>query len=156
MAVTPNSIVTPQAINAWPMGTIVSTAMTGSKAYDGTEATGTAMALVATAGANGSRVEKLIVRIGSTAGGTPSGTTTATMLRVWLNNGSANTTATNNSLVAELAIAAFAVSTTAVSPSYEIPLNITIPASYKIYAGLTAAIGATAAAVAITPVIYDL
>jgi hypothetical protein len=156
MAVTPNSIVTPQAINAWPMGTIVSTAMTSTKAYDGTEAAGTAMALVCTASANGSRLEKLIVKIGSTAGGTPAATTTATMLRVWLNNGSANTTATNNSLISELAIAAFAVSATAVSPSYEIPLNITIPASYKVYAGLTAAIGATAAAVSITPVIYDL
>jgi hypothetical protein len=130
--------------------------MTSTKAYDGTEAAGTAMALVCTASANGSRLEKLIVKIGSTAGGTPAATTTATMLRVWLNNGSANTTATNNSLISELAIAAFAVSATAVSPSYEIPLNITIPASYKVYAGLTAAIGATAAAVSITPVIYDL
>jgi hypothetical protein len=156
MAVTPNSIVTPQTIPTWTMGVIVSTAMTGSKAYDGTETAGTALALIATAGANGARAEKLIVKIGSTAGGTPAATTTATMLRVWLNNGSANTTATNNSLIAELAIAAFAVSTTAISPAYEIPLNITIPAGYRLYGGLTAAIGATAAAVAITPVIYDL
>ena len=50
----------------------------------------------------------------------------------------------------------FAVSATAVSPTYEVPLNITIPGGYKIYAGLTAAIGATAAAVAITAVSYDL
>lgn len=156
MAVTPNSIVTPQTIPAWTMGTIISTAMTATKAYDGTEEAGTPMAHVFTAGANGSRVEKLILKIGSTAGGTPASNTTATMVRVWLNNGSANTTATNNSLIAERAIAVYGASATAESPAYEIPLNITIPAGYKIFAGLTVAIGATAAAVAITPIAYDL
>ena len=72
MAVTPNSIITPQTIPAWSLGQIVSAAMTSTKMYDGTEAVGTAMALVATAVAtNGTRFEKLIVKIGLPAAGTP-------------------------------------------------------------------------------------
>lgn len=156
MAVTPNSIVTPQAVNATSCGQIVSTAMTNGKEYDGTEAVGTAMALLFTAGVNGSRVEKIIARIGSTAGGVPAGTTTATVVRVWLNNGSANTTATNNSLIAELTIPATAVSAVAAVNGWEIPLNICVPAGYKIYMGMDTAIGATAAAVAATCFGFDL
>ena len=131
---------------------LVSAAMASSKQYDGTDATANAMAKVMTAGANGNRVDFLKVKIGSTAGGTPSGSTTATMLRVWINNGSVQTTSTNNTLISELAIPVTAVSATVATPEYVLPINIWLPATYTIWVGLTVAIGATAAAVAVTAV----
>ena len=150
MATTPNSIITPQTPNAGVMGVILSTAMTNTKAWDGTETAGTALALVYTVGANGGTVNKIVVRPSGTAGATPSTASTATRLAVWVNNGSANTTAANNALVADATIATFTPSAVASVPGYEIALNLTLPAGYKIYVGIATAIGGTNDALAVS------
>lgn len=140
--------------NTGVAGVLLTTAMTNTKAFDGTEAAGTAMALVYTAGANGSRVDQVTVRYQSTAGATASGTTTLTLLRLWINNGSANTTASNNILWAEVALPAQAVTAlgTSVLPSFTITNVPTLPAGYKLYAGLTVAVGGTNCAIGVSAV----
>lgn len=143
MATTANSIITAQTPNAGVMNVILSTAMTNTKAWDGTDTAGTAIALVYTVGANGGRVEKVLVRYSGTNGATPSTASTATRLAVWVNNGAANTTATNNTLVADLTVATFTPSAVAAVGGYELPLNLVLPAGYKIFVGIATAIGGT-------------
>ena len=133
-----------------------STVLSNTKAYDGTDtvtAIPSPLLLLYTAGVNGSRVDSITVRYTSTAGATVSGTTTASLLRLWINNGTgANTTATNNTLLAELAIPAqamVALNTAVVAP-LTIPAGFTLPAGYKIYGGVTVAIGGTNAAVTVS------
>jgi hypothetical protein len=131
---------------------VLSTAMTNTKAFDGTDTAGTALALAFTAGANGARVDTITVRLTSTNGATASGTSAATLVRFWINNGSANTTATNNQLMAwDVAIPATGVVAldTSALPSYNAITNsptaggISLPAGFKIYAGTTVAAGGT-------------
>lgn len=138
--------------NVGVAGVLLTTAMTNTKAFDGTEATGTAMALVYTAGSSGSRVDKLNIRYQSTAGATASGTTSATLVRIWINNGSVNTTASNNILLAEVAVPAQAVTAlgTSVLPVFTVTDIPTLPAGYKLYAGLTVAVGGTNCAVGVS------
>lgn len=144
MAVTATPVL-PQTPNVGALNVVLSTAMTNTKAYDGTEATGTALALAYTAGANGSRVRYAKVKLASTNGATASGTSNATVVRFWANNNAVNTTATNNSFIDEIAIPATAVVAlaTAVTQTYILPLDIDLPASYRIYAGTTVAAGGT-------------
>jgi hypothetical protein len=80
---------------------------------------------VFTAGISGSYVSKIRIK--------PSGSTAATVLRFFLNNGGVTTNATNNSLYAEISIPAITVSTTLAQNDFEIPMNIAIPGSYSIY-----------------------
>lgn len=129
--------------NSGVMNCIVSTAMTNTKAMDGTEAVGTALALAFTAGANGSRVDTIRVRYTATNGSTATGTSAATVLRFWLNNSAANTTATNNKFIGEIAMPAQAVTALATGtlPEYVLTLGVSIPAGYKIYVGSTVAAG---------------
>lgn len=139
--------------NMGVLGVLLSTAMTNTKAFDGTEVAGTAMALVYTAGANGGGPDTLSVRLASTAGATASGTTAATVVRFWINNGSANTTATNNVLLPyEILVPATAVvslQNTVLTP-YEYPGDLPVlPAGYKIYAGITVAVGGTNCALSV-------
>ena len=125
--------------------------MTNTKAFDGTETAGTALALVATGGTNGTRVDKLILRFTSTAGATASGTTNATVARIWYNNGGDNTTASNNILKREVTIPAQAVTalaTAGLEPITEITDLPLLPSGYKIYVGLTVAVGGTNCAIA--------
>jgi len=151
MATTPNSIITAQTPNTGVKNVVLSTAMTNTKAWDGTEAAGTAMALVYTAGANGSRVDKLIVRPSGTNGAAPSGASSATVLHVFINNGSgANTTASNNSFFGQLTVASFTPSATAALTGYEYPINVVLQAGEKVYVGLTTAVGGTNDAIAVS------
>lgn len=142
MAVTSTPIF-PQTPNAGAMNCIVSTAMTNTKAMDGTEAVGTAMALAFTAGANGARVDTISTRYTATNGSTATGTSAASVLRFWLNNGAVNTTATNNKLIAEIPMPAQAVTALATGslPEYIKTLGMSIPAGYRIYVGNTVAAG---------------
>lgn len=149
MATTPNSVVTAQTVNAGVMGVLLSTAATSTKAYDGTDTAGTALALVYTVGSNGGTVEKVVARYSGTAGAAPSGTSNATALRVWVNNGSVNTTATNNFLVADITVPAWTPSAVAANGGFEIPLNLKLPAGYKIYVGTPTAMGGTNCALAV-------
>jgi hypothetical protein len=88
-----------------------------------------------TGGTNGSYVQKIRFRhTGSNA--------SATVARVWINNGSATTTAANNTLWDEITLAVNTLSQTAASVNYELPLNFAIPANYIIYVTIgTAAAG---------------
>ena len=156
MAVTATPIFT-QTPNVGANNAILSTAMTNTKAFDGTETAGTALALIFTAGANGSRVDQVVCRLASTNGATASGTSAATLVRFWINNGSANTTATNNIFLGEVAIPATAVTAlaTAVLTTYPLtlPVNgLNLPATYRIYAGTTVAAGGTNIAIAVSAI----
>jgi hypothetical protein len=136
----------PVTPNIGAMNVLLTAAMTNTKAFDGTEATGAGKKeLVFTAGANGARVDTLEVKFTSTNGATASGTTAATVVRFWANNGSADTTAANNQLLGEIAVAAQTVTAlaTATTPVYTLTLNKSLPAGYKIYAGITVAVGGT-------------
>jgi hypothetical protein len=74
---------------------------------------------------NGSRVDFVRVRT--------LGTNVATVMRVWLNNGSATGTAANNTLFFERTLAASTVSQTAEQIDTVLPINVSLPAGYKIY-----------------------
>jgi hypothetical protein len=154
MAVTATPVFT-QTPNVGALNAIVSTAMTNTKAFDGTETAGTALALVFTAGADGARIDQVMCRLASTNGATASGTSAATVVRFWANNNSVNTTAGNNIFIGEVAIPATAVTalgTTALTTyPLTLPLNgLNIPASYRIYGGLTVAAGGTNIAIALS------
>lgn len=154
MAVTATPIFA-QTMNVGALNAIISTAMTNTSAFDGTQATGTAMALVFTAGADGARIDQIMCRLASTNGATASGTSNATVVRFWLNNGSANTTAGNNIFLGEVAIPATAVTSLSSGALTTYPLTLptnglNIPASYRIYAGLTVAAGGTNIAIAVS------
>ena len=107
--------------------TAISTANT---AKDGT---GTVLT-VFTAGANGSYVQRVRFR--------PSGTCVQTVARLFINNGSVNSTAANNILFDEITLSAITLSETQAQPSFEIPLNFALPLGYK----LNVTIGTTVAA----------
>lgn len=100
---------------------------------DGTDAD---VKLVFTAGADGSFLQRLIAQPISTSGST---TTNAAALRIYMNNGSSVGTAGNNQLIKEWSLAAIAVNqtATAMSTSYEIPLNFQLAPGYAIYVGVT-------------------
>ena len=138
----------PTQINATLPVVKLSTAMTVGKNRDGTEAVGTAMGLVYTVGSAGGQLPKLRVRFGSIAGSQATGTTAATVVRIWANNGSANTTATNNYLIGEVSVAVTTMTEAAAvtqPTDYDFGLQ-SLPSGYRIYAGLATAIGGTSCA----------
>ena len=104
-----------------PIFTVGATVTTANTAKDGT---GTVV-LVYTAGVNGSRIDNIKVR--------STGTAVATALRVFVNNGATNATATNNSLYVEATIAATTLSEVAALVDNLIPMNISLPATYRVY-----------------------
>ena len=91
--------------------------------FDGT---GANSVLVATAGASGSFIQRIRFRA--------SGSATATVARIFLNNGQATSSAANNILFDEITLAATTVSNTAAQAVYELPCNFALPAGYKIIA----------------------
>lgn len=91
--------------------------------------TGTSYLLFTADATNGSFVQR--VRLRATVG-----TTSATVIRIWLNNGSAIGTATNSILFDELTLPVTTTSATAATIGYEIPLGFALPAGWKIYATL--------------------
>jgi hypothetical protein len=106
------------------------TITTANTAVDGTGTVVTAF----TASSEGSRVEKIKFR--------SKGTNVATVVRIFINNGSDPTVATNNSLYEELTLPATTISQVAQLLNQEITLNLVLPAGYKI----TVTIGTTVAA----------
>lgn len=99
-------------------------------AKDGTGTVGT----VFTAGANGSRLDYLKVRA--------LGTNVATVIRVFVNNGGANSVAANNSLIVDQTIAATTNSETAQLADNIIQLDMSLPAGYKINVTIGTAVAA--------------
>jgi len=64
----------------------------------------------------------------------------ATVARVWVNNGSATSSAANNVLIDEISLPATTGTVTAALPVYELPLNLALPAGYTIYVTLGTAV----------------
>jgi hypothetical protein len=75
----------------------------------------------------------------------PANNTAATVVRVWINNGSATGTAANSAIFTEMTIAATTASNSAALPDYTIPLNLALPAGYKLYLTLGTAPGGSGA-----------
>lgn len=67
---------------------------------------------------------------------TPAGTTTKTVARIWLNNGSTTGTATNNSLYDEVSLPAITADATIGVYGVDYFIDIHLPASYRVYATL--------------------
>lgn len=64
----------------------------------------------------------------------PLGTNVATVARVWINNGGATGTASNNTLWDEITLPATTVSEVAAQANFELPLNFALPPGETIYA----------------------
>jgi hypothetical protein len=101
------------------------TAMTGN-AYDGTA---TQVQLVFTADStNGGYIQRLRFKA--------VGTNIATVARVFINNGSAPTTAANNDFYGEVSLPAITATATAATVDIDYPMNIAMPPGYRIYVGV--------------------
>lgn len=92
----------------------------------------TSASLIFTADAtNGSIVREVRVKY------LPGTTTAATAFRIWINNGSALGTVTNNALVSEITLAVITTSQTTATADYVVPLSgggIILPPGYRMYA----------------------
>jgi len=111
---------------------------TSNTAKDGTGIVTT----IFTAEVDGSRVDKIVFQ--------PLGTNVATVVRIFLNNGADNATATNNTYIGDLALASSSASETLEMPKseYQFPDGLFLPAGYKINVviGTTVAAGIQATA----------
>lgn len=102
---------------------------------------GTIYYIFAADATNGGRVDYLNI--------IPLGTNVLTVLRVFINNGGANTTASNNKLFKEITIPTSTISeTTALAPSV-LPLNLSLPPGYKLFVTIGTAIAAGLSVVAV-------
>jgi hypothetical protein len=123
-------------VNTWVSGPAANAATPGVTANTTKDLTsGTIYGPIETAEAtNGSRVDFIKVRA--------LGTNVATVIRIWINNGSVTTTAANNTLYLERTLSATNVSETAEQPDIILPLNISLAPSYRIYATFGTAVAA--------------
>lgn len=119
----------------WVSGPAANAATPGVTANTTTDLTsGTIYGPIETGGTNGSRLDFIKVRA--------LGTNVATVIRIWINNGSATGTAANNTLYLERTIAATTVSQTSEQPDIALPMGITIPSGYRVYATFGTAVAA--------------
>lgn len=108
---------------------------------DTSMATGTAYTVFTADATNGSKVEQVsITHLGTNS--------SATVVRFFVNNGSAVGTAANNALVFEVTMAANTVSQTAASVPAAYAANLYLKPGYKLYATLGTAASAGIMAVA--------
>jgi hypothetical protein len=123
-------------VNAWVSGPAANAATPGVTANTTTDLTsGTIYGPIETAGAvEGSRLDFIKVRA--------LGTNVQTVIRIWINNGAATTTAANNSLYLERTLSATTVSQTAEQPDIILPMGISLAAGYRIYATFGTAVAA--------------
>ena len=104
---------------------------TANTAKDGT---GTVLTVFTADATNGGFVQRIRFR--------SAGTNIATVARVFINNGSANSTPANNILYDEITLAATTLSEVSALAVYELPLNFALPPGYK----LNVTLGTTVAA----------
>jgi hypothetical protein len=90
------------------------------------EASGSNVLTVFSASASGSFVQRVRFKA--------SGSTTATVARLFINNGEAITTLTNNILFDEITLPAITSGSTAATAVFELPFNVALPAAYRILA----------------------
>lgn len=81
-------------------------------------------AIVFSASADGGFIQRIRFRA--------SGSATATVARIFINNGQSTGSLGNNVLFDEITLAGTTVSQTAAQAVYELPLNIALPAGYRI------------------------
>lgn len=108
--------------------------------------TGTAYLAFTADATNGGYVQKIRFRAVTGTGNN----NVATVARVWINNGSpTGGAATNNILFDEISLAATTGSATSALAVYELPINVALPAGYKLYItlGTTVAAGYNATVV---------
>lgn len=98
--------------------------------YDGTNTTTDAVIFTADA-TNGSYVQRLRFKAGNGANAT------AAVARVWINNGSTQSTAANNFFYDEISLPTTTTSTTAATASIDLQMNFALPAGYKIIVGVS-------------------
>jgi hypothetical protein len=96
--------------------------------YDGTGANNV---IAFTAGSNGGFIQRIRFKA--------KGTNAVSVARIYFNNGSANTTAANNTFYGELSLPATTASTTAATVDMDYPINLALPAGYRIVVGISAA-----------------
>ena len=72
----------------------------------------------------------------------PLGNNIATVARVWLNNGNATTTASNNTLWDDITLPSTTNSENSALPTFELPINIALPPNYRIIVTLGTAVSA--------------
>lgn len=70
------------------------------------------------------------------------GTNVATVLRVWINNGSTTATAANNVMYKNITLPATTVSQTAQLTEQQVNLDLSLPPGYKLYVTLGTAVAA--------------
>jgi hypothetical protein len=123
-------------VNSWVSGVAANAATPGVTANTTTDLTsGTIYGPIETAGAvEGSRLDFIKVRA--------LGTNTGTVIRIWINNGAATTTATNNTLFMERTLSATTVSQTSELADVIIPMSISLAAGYRVYATFGTAVAA--------------
>lgn len=92
------------------------------------------IALIFTAGADGSPIDRII--------GMPLGTNVASLARVFLNNGATTAIATNNTLIGQIALPAITNSENSEVPQVALTLNAAIPPGFRIYVTLGTAVAA--------------
>ena len=63
----------------------------------------------------------------------PANNTAATVARIWINNGSTLATSLNSALLTEVGIPGTTASATNPLPDIVIPINMAVPATYRIY-----------------------
>jgi hypothetical protein len=105
-----------------------------SSANTAKDGTGTVATVFTADAGNGGYVHKLVARA--------LGTNVATVLRVFINNGATNATPLNNVLFTEITLPATTLTETAAQPAYELPLNVALPAGYRINCTLGTAVAA--------------
>ena len=103
--------------------------------------TGTSFLVFTADATNGGFVKKLRIR--------HLGTIVATVMRVFINNGSATGTAENNILFDEIGLQSNTVSETSASTVYELPINEALAPGYKIYVTIGTAVAAGLAVTAV-------
>lgn len=113
----------------WPATTPIITAANTAK-----DGTGTVATIFTADATEGSFLFELRAR--------PTGTNTASVLRVFLNNGLTNATVANNCLYHELSLPATTLSEIAAQSSVVCTLNLLLPAGYKINCTLGTAVAA--------------
>ena len=136
MAQNTNPIFPLTPVNTWVSGAAANAATAGVTANTTKDLTsGTIYGPIFTGKAvDGSRLDFIKVR--------SLGTNVATVIRIWLNNGSATGTAANNALYLERTLSATTVSETAEQPDLFLQLNISLAPGYRVYATFGTAVAA--------------
>lgn len=98
------------------------------------DGTGTVTTVFTADATDGSYVKRIVFK--------SLGTCVATVARIFVNNGSTNTTAANNALIMEVPLTATTASNSASNPGAEIFLDLQLPAGYKLNVTLGTAVSA--------------